>query len=430
MVREYIGARYVTKIYENSGDPSLAEWEAGVTYEPLTLVTYNNSSYLSKKEVPGSVGDPAANPTYWVVTGAYNGQIATLQSQINAIVASIGDLSDLTTPDITSIVNAINSSKRGNVLIIGDSYSRPSFVPAGKEWFSLLQNDGYKIYNYSVGGSGFVQHQTGSVYIDDEIDNALGGVDPDIIDYVILYAGLNDFNLGVTPAQIYPAALAAIQKIKTNFTNAIVLYVPFDYGYANVPTYSQLDFLNAMVQAGTDEEVLTFKDSIYMFGHGPLRNFIEGSGHPNEAGNEVIYNVMKRMIGGNNEPIEYCFKYAVSTDNNVTMLRYIVSYITVRGMMLTFKAKAMVDAGTYNNGDSYKMAHITSQTADVPLSIGSSRAVPFDAFGIGFDLATLHCKVTIDTTTGDLVGTFDDDKTFGGTFWTTFTYSEPMIKLH
>ena len=40
MVRQYIGARYVTKIYENSLDPSSAEWEANVTYEPLTLVTF------------------------------------------------------------------------------------------------------------------------------------------------------------------------------------------------------------------------------------------------------------------------------------------------------------------------------------------------------------------------------------------------------
>ena len=90
-VRQYIGARYVTKIYENSLDPSSAEWEAGVTYEPLTLVTYLNSSYLSKKDVPGSVGDPAANPAYWVVTGAYNGQIAYLQSEIDAINASIAN---------------------------------------------------------------------------------------------------------------------------------------------------------------------------------------------------------------------------------------------------------------------------------------------------------------------------------------------------
>lgn len=78
--RQYIGARYVTKVYENSLDPSSAEWEAGINYEPLTMVTYNMGSYLSKKDVPASVGDPASNPQYWAQTGFYNGQIAYLDS--------------------------------------------------------------------------------------------------------------------------------------------------------------------------------------------------------------------------------------------------------------------------------------------------------------------------------------------------------------
>lgn len=90
-VRQYIGARYVTKIYENSNDPSSAAWEAGVNYEPLVMVTYNNGSYLSKQTVPASIGDPANNPTYWVQTGFYNGQIASLQAQIDSINAIIGN---------------------------------------------------------------------------------------------------------------------------------------------------------------------------------------------------------------------------------------------------------------------------------------------------------------------------------------------------
>lgn len=87
MVRQYIGARYTTKIYENSLDHSSAEWESGVIYEPLTLVTYNSSSYISKKNVPATVGNPAANADYWTLTGAYNGQILQLQNQINDINA-------------------------------------------------------------------------------------------------------------------------------------------------------------------------------------------------------------------------------------------------------------------------------------------------------------------------------------------------------
>lgn len=82
---KYIGARYVVKIYENSLDPSSTAWEAGVNYEPITLVTFNNGSYLSKKEVPSSVGDPATNPDYWAQTGFYNGQIAALTNRVDTL---------------------------------------------------------------------------------------------------------------------------------------------------------------------------------------------------------------------------------------------------------------------------------------------------------------------------------------------------------
>ena len=63
-VRQYIGARYVLKIYENSQNPLTADWEAGVNYEPLVMVNYQNSSYISRKDVPATVGDPVSNPTY------------------------------------------------------------------------------------------------------------------------------------------------------------------------------------------------------------------------------------------------------------------------------------------------------------------------------------------------------------------------------
>ena len=147
-VRQYIGARYVIKIYENSVDPASAEWESSVNYERLTMVSYNYGSYLSKKDVPASVGNPADNPTYWIQTGFYNGQIASLQSQIDDInnnklpditdsiqdlsdnigdlSDNIGDLSDLDTTEKSSIVGAINELANAqtvkNVLFIGDSF--------------------------------------------------------------------------------------------------------------------------------------------------------------------------------------------------------------------------------------------------------------------------------------------------------------------
>lgn len=122
-VRQYIGARYVTKIYENTLDPSSAEWQAGVSYEPLILVTYLNGSYLSKKAVPGAIGDPAANPTYWAQTGFYNGQIAGLQAQIDEINNTLYIVGpDAKYQTITAAYNDCVANGGGVILITAGVY--------------------------------------------------------------------------------------------------------------------------------------------------------------------------------------------------------------------------------------------------------------------------------------------------------------------
>lgn len=68
MANNYIGNQYKIKIYKNSVDNS-AEWESNKSYEPLTIVTYQNNSYISSQTVPTSIGSPKSNPTYWRITG-------------------------------------------------------------------------------------------------------------------------------------------------------------------------------------------------------------------------------------------------------------------------------------------------------------------------------------------------------------------------
>ena len=169
-VRQYIGARYVTKIYENSLDPSSAEWEAGVTYEPLTLVTYLNSSYLSKKEVPGSIGDPATNPSYWVVTGAYNGQIAQLQNDIQNLESQINTKSNLTNKNILIIMDSYGSRVDSN----GDNVAEAIEAKTGATCHLEYQNGA------SLRGNTFTALLTGYAGNVDEIDT------------IILICGAND----------------------------------------------------------------------------------------------------------------------------------------------------------------------------------------------------------------------------------------------
>ena len=88
-VRQYIGARYVPKFYENSN--STSEWQAGVIYEPLTIVTYNGNSYTSKKPVPANIGNPSSNSEYWAATGLYNEQVESLREQFEELKNGLVD---------------------------------------------------------------------------------------------------------------------------------------------------------------------------------------------------------------------------------------------------------------------------------------------------------------------------------------------------
>lgn len=97
---QYIGARYVPKFYENPDDQS-NDWKAGEVYEPLTIVTFNNDSYTSKKPVLDTVGDPANNPEYWALTGQYNASIIAINNTIAALEAEIDNRINLFyTPDM------------------------------------------------------------------------------------------------------------------------------------------------------------------------------------------------------------------------------------------------------------------------------------------------------------------------------------------
>lgn len=207
-VRQYIGARYVTKIYENTLDPSSAEWQAGVNYEPLTMVTYNYGSYLSKKQVPASVGDPASNPTYWAQTGFYNGQILSLQAQIDAINA---------------ILSPITTEKK--VLCIGDSYG----MKITQNWPYHLKNflglDSDHFTNACVTNSGFVGN-TGYATFLEQIQNAS---DKDTYTDIVIIGGFNDAydSNGNMPSSnaLYTAIGDTVAYIKANYPNVSNVYL-------------------------------------------------------------------------------------------------------------------------------------------------------------------------------------------------------------
>lgn len=75
--RQYVGARYV---------PTFAnpiQWDNQRIYEPLTMVTYLNNTYTSKKPVPQGVD--INNTEYWALSGNYNAQVEQYRQEVENI---------------------------------------------------------------------------------------------------------------------------------------------------------------------------------------------------------------------------------------------------------------------------------------------------------------------------------------------------------
>ena len=107
MVRHYVGARYVPKF----ADP--VAWASGTSYEAMTIVTYNNSSYTSKLPVPATVGNPADNPDYWALTGNYNAQVEQYRQEVHKYTDILND----TMLSFESLTEAQNFASNNNIAV-------------------------------------------------------------------------------------------------------------------------------------------------------------------------------------------------------------------------------------------------------------------------------------------------------------------------
>lgn len=81
--RQYVGARYVPKFFENPNGTT--EWLGNIPYDALTIVTYLGNSYTSKIPVPPGIGNPSLNPTYWALTGNFNTQLYQIYEELQKL---------------------------------------------------------------------------------------------------------------------------------------------------------------------------------------------------------------------------------------------------------------------------------------------------------------------------------------------------------
>lgn len=136
-IRQYVGARYV---------PTFAnpiQWDNQRIYEPLTMVTYLNNTYTSKKPVPQGVD--INNTEYWALSGNYNAQVEQYRQEVEALKNSIvfksvidyGADNTGNTDSTNAVQRALNAN--ANILFPSGSYIVNN-INIGNNHIILLDN--------------------------------------------------------------------------------------------------------------------------------------------------------------------------------------------------------------------------------------------------------------------------------------------------
>ena len=107
----YVGHRYVPKIF--------GVWDKLKTYEGLSIVTWEGTSYTSKKRVPEGVD--ILNEEYWVVTGNYNAQVESYRQEVRDMQDEVDSKVDQ--GDFDDSLNSVNQQLTQTKTLINDTMS-------------------------------------------------------------------------------------------------------------------------------------------------------------------------------------------------------------------------------------------------------------------------------------------------------------------
>lgn len=203
----YIGERYVPKF--------IGIWDTtmSTTYEALSIVQHNNDTYTSKRPVPTGIN--ILNTDYWVMTGNYNGQIASLNSRV------------------TALENTILDPLNKKVILFGDSYMMG--VGGNTNYDVELEIEsltGWDVKTYAEGGLGYIRTNGSGNKCIDMITAAIATeTDRDTItDCVLACSVYNEIGMVGQPEfseiGFYTAIRECVMALKSGFPNANITIIP------------------------------------------------------------------------------------------------------------------------------------------------------------------------------------------------------------
>ena len=277
-VREYIGARYIPLF----SDP--LEWDSTRSYEPLTVVKNQGSSYVSRQYVPEGVA--ITNEQYWILWADFNAQLEQYRAEVQrfdgritanataiadevearaaadtaltgdiaaeklaretADTALSGDISAETRARkaadtaLQNDIDAINL-RESCILMLGDSYAQgvhaQSATESGNNWQDLLISrlGLTDVYKYKGGSAGFIARSTSTggssspvptnttynEILNYAYDYINGLGRSEDVRHIIIQGGVNDSNQSDL-SNLTSAVRTCVENMHAKFPNAIV----------------------------------------------------------------------------------------------------------------------------------------------------------------------------------------------------------------
>ena len=308
--RQYVGARYVPKVFEHNGS---SNWVSGIAYEPLTIVTYLNNSYTSKKPVPSSVGSPNLNPEYWANTGDYSGTVSNLTQLVEGLQGELTEFEGTVNGQITTINGNVSALKTYNqylptkLLCIGDSYG----MKIANNWANFLKAymglDNDHFTNKCTGSSGFI----GNTGVKTFYQQLTEPEDKDTYTHIVIVGGFNDAYDANGNMQNNADMLTAITQcgnyIKANYPNAKV-WLGMPANVCNIGNVSR---------ASTMRTQCAQMKNVYAF-YGAQQGW---------AIMRDIQNCMHDLVYFNTSDVTYECVFHPNSEGGQNMARCILSYI-------------------------------------------------------------------------------------------------------
>lgn len=206
-------------------------WDITKQYQAWTIVSDNNTGYISLKPVPAGVS--ITNTEYWGVVADYDILITDLSGRIAALEGQMSGLLNTTIPGIyatdTMQSNKIKALEDNNdlsqhyYLIVSDSYGAEV---SETKWPSTLKMmlgcDNDHFLNMSVSGSGFLSDYPIHTKFIEQLQDPLSLAVADKITDILVIGGLNDSQPTLSAGTAYFTNLVA--EISDFFTYAHAHY--------------------------------------------------------------------------------------------------------------------------------------------------------------------------------------------------------------